>query len=84
MPEEPGECVIVKTKSLVEGQEWVGATLTVEEDEEDEEEDSSPLPQTLTVVGTVRSAAYVLHGTGIHHRRLRHLGSDALHPAGDL
>ena len=59
MPEEPGECVIVKTKSLVEGQEWVGATLTVEEDEEDEEEDSSPLPQTLTVVGTVRSAAYV-------------------------
>ena len=59
MPEEPGECVIVKTKSLVEGQEWVGATLTVEEDEEDEGEDSSPLPQTLTVVGTVRSAAYV-------------------------
>ena len=60
MPQEPGECVIVKTKSLVEGQEWVGATLTVEEDEEDdEEEDSSPLPQTLTVVGTVRSAAYV-------------------------
>lgn len=57
MPEKPGECVKVQTRSLVEGKEWIGETLTPDRDEEEETDDG--LPDKLTVVGTVKSAAYM-------------------------
>ena len=55
MPEKAGECVVVLTKSLGTEKEWVGATLTVDPDGELEDQ----MEQEFTVVGTVRSPAYV-------------------------
>ena len=56
MPERPGECVVTLTKSILEQKEWIGKTLTLEQDEDDEQEG---VPATLTVVGTVKTAAYL-------------------------
>ena len=55
MPEKAGECVVVLTKSLGTEKEWVGATLTVDPDGELEDQ----MEQEFTVVGTVRSSAFV-------------------------
>lgn len=57
MPEKAGECVKVQTKSLVEGKDWIGEVLTPDRDDEDET--NNGLPNELTVVGTVKSAAYM-------------------------
>ena len=55
MPEEAGECVIVLTKSFSGDTEWIGQTLRQDPDGEAAE----GLPDEFTVVGTVRSAAYL-------------------------
>ncbi len=55
MPETAGECVVALTKSLVQGEEWIGQTLTQEHLDGVETEG---LPETFTVVGTVKSAVY--------------------------
>lgn len=56
MPEKTGECAVVLTKTLAEGEDWIGETLTVDR-EEDSEDDG--LPDSFTVVGTLKSAVYL-------------------------
>ncbi len=56
MPEKPGECVAVRTKSLAAGRDWIGETLTPQQDEKSPDDG---LPETLTVVGTVKSSLYL-------------------------
>ena len=80
MPQEPGECVIVKTKSLVEGQEWVGATPDGGRGRGRRGGGQLPPAPDPDRGGHGAQRRLCLHGTGIHHRRLRHLGSDALQP----
>ena len=55
MPEKAGECVVVLTKTLGTEKQWVGSTLTVDPDAELEDQ----MEQEFTVVGTVRSSAFV-------------------------
>ncbi len=57
LPEKAGECAVVITKSLVEDKDWIGETLT--RDLGDNEDEDSGMPDTLTVVGTVKSSAYL-------------------------
>ena len=52
LPQAPGECAVVLTRSFFEDNGWVGRTLTVEEDQEG-------LPREFTVVGTVKSSLYL-------------------------
>lgn len=52
MPEKPGECVVVLSRTFFKGNDWIGQTFTPEEENEH-------LPKTLTVVGTVRSSLYI-------------------------
>ncbi len=56
MPEKSGECVVVVTPSIVESKDWIGETLTIDREETEEEKG---LPSSLTVVGTVKSSAYL-------------------------
>ncbi len=61
LPEKAGECAIVLTKSLTETEDWIGETLTLDQDEseEDAESETEGMPEILTVVGTVKSSAYL-------------------------
>ncbi len=60
MPEKAGECVVVQTKSIVEGQDWIGQTMAVEREEEtDGEDEDDGLPDSFTVVGMVKSSVYM-------------------------
>lgn len=61
MPEKPGECVAIQTKTLGVKQDWVGQTLTPEQDEskDDDEESESGLSSPLTVVGMAKSSLYL-------------------------
>lgn len=52
LPEAPGECAVVLTRTFFENSGWVGRTLTVEEDQEG-------LPREFTVVGTVKTSLYL-------------------------
>ena len=54
MPEKAGECVIVLTQSLTEEKNWIGETLRQDPDNPVEE-----MEDTFTVVGTVKSSAYI-------------------------
>lgn len=56
MPEKAGECVVVEMKSLLDGRDWIGQILTLDQDEEQEDDG---IPDSLTVVGTVKSSAYL-------------------------
>lgn len=56
MPERAGECAVTLTKSILEQREWIGTTLTLDNGEDEEQEG---IPATLTVVGTVKTAAYL-------------------------
>ena len=55
LPEKAGECVVVLTKSFGEDHTWIGQTLRQDPDGEPVE----GLPEEFTVVGTVKSAAYL-------------------------
>lgn len=55
LPEKAGECVVVLAKSLSQQEDWIGQTLTLDPEDEDHQD---TLPQTFTVVGTVKSSAY--------------------------
>ena len=52
MPEEPGECVVVLSRTFFGDGGWIGQTFTPEEENEH-------LPKVFTVVGTVRSSLYI-------------------------
>ncbi len=56
LPEKAGECAVVATKSIVDGKEWIGETLALDRDDE---EGTDGAPETLTVVGTVKSSSYL-------------------------
>ncbi len=55
MPEKAGECVIVLTKSFTGAENWIGQTLH----QNQEGETVEGMEDTFTVVGTVKSAAYL-------------------------
>ncbi|MGI6256298.1 MAG: FtsX-like permease family protein [Acutalibacter sp.] len=55
MPEKAGECVVVLTKSFTGGENWIGETLR----QDPESEAVEGLENSFTVVGTVKSAAYL-------------------------
>lgn len=62
LPQAAGECAVVQTKSIVHEKDWIGQTLTLdreEEEGEEPEEEENSFPETLTVVGTVKSSAYL-------------------------
>ncbi len=52
LPQKAGECAVVLTKSFFKGSNWVGQTLTLEEENE-------ALPRQFTVVGTVKTPLYM-------------------------
>ncbi|RKJ41447.1 FtsX-like permease family protein [Acutalibacter sp. 1XD8-33] len=54
LPEAPGECAVILSKSFTGETDWIGQTLTV-----DPEEKIDALPKTFTVVGTVQSSLYL-------------------------
>lgn len=54
LPEKPGECAVILTKTFTGETDWVGQTLTV-----DPEEELEGVVSQFTVVGTVRSALYI-------------------------
>lgn len=56
MPERPGECVVALTQTILERKDWIGTKLSLEEDEDGGQEG---VPAALTVVGTVKNAAYL-------------------------
>ena len=52
MPEKPGECVVVLSRTFLGDGGWIGQSFTPEEADEH-------LPEAFTVVGTVRSSLYI-------------------------
>ncbi len=59
LPEKAGECAVVLTKSIVENGDWIGETLALDRDGDEENGRKDGLPGSLTVVGTVKSSAYL-------------------------
>lgn len=57
MPEKAGECVVAQTQSILEHKDWIGKTLTLDQDETEEADEG--IPTVMTVVGTVKSSAYL-------------------------
>ncbi len=55
LPEKPGECAIVLTRTFFEDGGWIGRELTVAAGQEDLPE----MPETFTVVGTVKTSLYL-------------------------
>lgn len=55
MPEKAGECVVALTKSFTGEEDWIGQTLR----QNPESEPVEGVAQEFTVVGTVKSAAYL-------------------------
>ena len=58
MPEKAGECIVIETKSFAAEHDWIGQTLTPEQEDDSEESDSG-LISPLTVVGTAKTAVYL-------------------------
>jgi len=59
MPEKAGECVVVEMKSLLGEKDWIGQTLALDRDADEEQDEDDGIPDSLTVVGTVKSSAYL-------------------------
>ncbi len=55
LPERAGECAVILTKTLMEDKDWLGETLTVQPGQDVED----MVPQSFTVVGTVKSSSYL-------------------------